>query len=224
MSLHEIKREYSPPYQLLSGIKWFDSNRQERADLFTNKIIDSMSQKITGINCDFGSGHCEVLRTLTNRNSSKWVGVDIVNGASRQKEKPELIVYNGKKLPFINNVFDNTAAISALHHIPDEALRENVLPEVNRTIRPDGYFIVIEDYIGGQKENPVLTKYIKSADTTMNIGVPGGHLMNQKTIKGWINLLSQYEFQLIKEPVIFRSKAAGILPWANMLMVYKKQA
>ncbi len=224
MSLLEKKQGYSPAYELLSGIKWFDLNRQERANLFTNKITDNMGQKVTGINCDFGSGHCEVLRTLTSRSSSKWVGVDIVNGTSRQKEKPELIMYNGKKFPFINNAFDNIAAISALHHIPDEALRENVLHELNRTIRPDGYFIVIEDYIGGQNENPVLTKYVKSADSAMNIGVPGGHLMNQKTIKGWINLLSQYEFQLIKEPVIFHSKAAGILPWANMLMVYKKQA
>lgn len=110
---------------------------------------------------DFGCGDGETANSIHKfiPFNVNYVGTDIseesINVAiNKNINNCEFVWYNGKILPFENNTFDIVFVSGVFHHI-DKKDRLNILKELNRVLKINGYLIIFE-------HNPInpLTRYI----------------------------------------------------------------
>lgn len=88
---------------------------------------------------DIGSGSGIVANIIRKKRDVEVVCLDI---ADNNKTKQEVIVYDGKRIPFENELFDIALLIFVLHHSKNS---ENILKEAHRILKPGGQLIVFED-------------------------------------------------------------------------------
>jgi len=77
-----------------------------------------------------------------------------INVAREKNKEISFFVYDGKKIPFEDNFFDAVLLSNVLHHIlPDD--RKNILDEIHRALKVNGYLFIFE-------HNPLnlLTRYV----------------------------------------------------------------
>lgn len=61
-------------------------------------------------------------------------------------EGPELVSYNGKSIPFEDNLFDTVGALCVFEHVPD---MDGMLREISRVLKPGGRMIIMGPNLGG---------------------------------------------------------------------------
>lgn len=96
---------------------------------------------------DIGCGSCNIIEVL-NENNLNVVALDIKNLSIINGIKP--IIYNGKRMPFVDNTFDCSMILTVLHHtnqqkeLLDEAMR---VTKKKIIVLEDVYTNKIEKYI-----------------------------------------------------------------------------
>ena len=94
---------------------------------------------------DVGCGNGRLLQLLSN-SSISYTGFDnnekLLELAKKNHPKAIFALGEAAQLPFDNNKFDIVFMIAILHHIPSAKLRERVLHEAYRVLRPKGIFIM----------------------------------------------------------------------------------
>lgn len=94
---------------------------------------------------DLGCGNGRVA-DLVDEIKGQYVGMDVSAGLIAQAQKlhptKTFLVGSMLELPFADNAVDQVLMIASLHHIPSAALRIQVLQEVHRVLKDDGYILM----------------------------------------------------------------------------------
>jgi len=93
---------------------------------------------------DFGLGMGSLAKCMLD-DGYKVTGLDVDNTSLWQDIQP--VIYDGKKIPYSNDTFDNTTVICVLHHCQNQ---EKLLNEIMRVSKRA---IVIEDTFRNQIEH-----------------------------------------------------------------------
>lgn len=102
----------------------------------------TLSKSMTVLDLGFGDGYGT--KHLSGQ-CGKAIGVEVdpdaVRHASRKygSDRCEFQVYDGKKLPFEDAMFDRIISFQVIEHVPDEL---NYVKEIARVLKPGGSFIV----------------------------------------------------------------------------------
>ncbi len=96
---------------------------------------------IKGKVLDFGCGDGFFAKTVFGEKIID-IGLDLFNSRANEAKKNKIykkvVFYDGHKVPYSNNYFDTIVSNCVLEHIPN---LENSLKEINRVLKPGGYFL-----------------------------------------------------------------------------------
>lgn len=121
---------------------------------------------------DIGSGYGLVAEALI-ATGHRTIAIDVSDQSVNRTVKP--IVYDGRVLPFMDQVFDTGLLLTVLHHTPEP---EKVLMEAARVCKN---VVVIEDVY----RNSAQEKLTHWADSFFNFEYKG-HPHSNKDRAGWI--------------------------------------
>lgn len=116
---------------------------------FLLKKVKKQAPKLTGKILDFGCGQKPYKSLFTE--ATEYLGVDIENeGHSHEKENIDFY-YDGKKLPFEDQSFDHIFSSEVLEHVFNY---DEILPELYRVLRKDGYILITVPFSWEEHEVP----------------------------------------------------------------------
>lgn len=126
-------------YNLIAGN--FSSSREKpwQEMMFLFDYIND-SDKVLDLGC--GNGRfCEIISSKAN-----YVGLDnserLIALAKNRYPNVDFVVADATDIPFADNSFDKVYSIALLHHIASEDMRQRVLSEIKRVLRPDGLAVI----------------------------------------------------------------------------------
>lgn len=134
--LFKVKNDYNQTAEEFSRTRQFFWPEME-------KIFDCIkpSNKVL----DFGCGNARALPYIQQK-GGEYFGVDISENLikiARQKyPQANLRIIYGNILPFEDNFFDIAYAIAVFHNIPSKELRSQILREIKRVLKPNGFLIL----------------------------------------------------------------------------------
>ncbi len=127
--------------------------RQENMQFFEQKL----GAKSGGIILDVATQDGEFIRKLLGafKNYDKAIGIDISEKQftkAKEEFKGDRVgfkVMDGGNLLFEDEAFDTVSICCGLHHLPDV---NAVLDEMKRVLKPEGFFIIREQFCDNQTE------------------------------------------------------------------------
>jgi len=122
-----------------------------RAELIFCSLKEFLKNEETLL--DIGCGSCNIIEVL-NENNLNVVALDIKNLSIINGIKP--IVYDGKRMPFVDNTFDCSMILTVLHHTTQQ---KELLDEAMRVTKRK--IIVLED-IYTNKIDRYVTQFVDS--------------------------------------------------------------
>lgn len=137
-------------------VKTYDTNI--RSQRIANTLYSFISEYNLTINdyLDIGCNNGQITVSFGNKmnlDTNHIYGVD-VETFGQQKIKPVAgfmyMAYDGINIPFCNDSFDLITSLMVLHHVEN---LDNLLKEINRVIKIDGYLLI--------KEHNVYSEYIE---------------------------------------------------------------
>jgi SAM-dependent methyltransferase len=111
--------------------------------------IKEKSSLLSGVILDLGCGSKPYIHLFTK--SSQYIGVDIENPGHDHSKEDVDVYYDGKKLPFANEHFDNAFFSEVLEHIFEP---EETLAEVHRVLKKDGLLLLTVPFAWDEHEIP----------------------------------------------------------------------
>ncbi|MBI3671569.1 class I SAM-dependent methyltransferase [Candidatus Azambacteria bacterium] len=119
---------------------------------------------------DFGCGNGRLLNLFAGKNVS-YIGIDASDGLINAAKKKfsgnlpegingvEFLKVDSLKLPFKDGSFDSVYSIAALHHIPTEKMRLELLSEFQRTLKPEGKMVLTNWNLWQKNYRNLILKY-----------------------------------------------------------------
>jgi len=111
--------------------------------IFTYEFAENKIPKksfVLEVGCGEGYG-----TSMLSKKAKKIIGIDvdkkIIEHASKKygTEKCRFEVYDGKKIPYKNNVFDAVVSFQVIEHVKDD---KNYVSEIWRVLRKNGIFLI----------------------------------------------------------------------------------
>lgn len=118
-----------------------------RRGLYQN--IKQLAPLISGDILDFGCGSKPYENLF--KNAKTYLGCDIKISGHSHKDSKIGQFYDGKDLPFENSSFDAVVSFEVFEHIFN---LPEILLEINRVIKPNGYLLVTVPFAWGEHEIP----------------------------------------------------------------------
>jgi SAM-dependent methyltransferase len=112
------------------------------------KGIFSNKNYLRGRLLDFGCGKKPYKNII---NVQEYIGLDIEKSGHDHKQEEVDIYYNGKNIPFPDNYFDSILAAEVFEHLFN---LEEILKELFRVIKIDGYILVTLPFVYEEHEAP----------------------------------------------------------------------
>lgn len=106
------------------------------------------SNRLNGKLLDFGCGS-KPYKNLFNAVS--YIGVDVINRGHPHEKEPIDVYYDGKGLPFKDEVFDSVFSSEVFEHIFN---LEDVLYELKRVLKKDGLALFTVPFVWDEHEVP----------------------------------------------------------------------
>lgn len=110
--------------------------------------IKKNSHYMTGNMLDFGCGKKPYSSLFNVKNH---IGIDVENPAHGNDSSVIDKFYDGKHIPFDDEYFDSMFSAEVLTHIFDI---EEVIPELNRVLKKNGYFLLTVPFVWKENEKP----------------------------------------------------------------------
>lgn len=115
------------------------------------KIVTDETRNFKGKILDVGCGRMPYRDIiLNNSNITEYIGVDIENETYQDTSKPDFF-WDGKRLPFETNYFDNCILIEVLEHVPDPNV---VLKEISRVLKKDANLLITVPFLWNLHDVP----------------------------------------------------------------------
>jgi ubiquinone/menaquinone biosynthesis C-methylase UbiE len=110
--------------------------------------IQSLSKYIGGRILDVGCGQKPYKHLFS---FDEYIGMDIENPGHDHSNEQIDIFYDGHTFPFSDNIYDSVICNQVLEHVfnPDHFLKE-----VNRVLKPRGYFLLTVPFVWDEHEQP----------------------------------------------------------------------
>ncbi|MFA6572159.1 MAG: class I SAM-dependent methyltransferase, partial [Bacteroidota bacterium] len=149
----------------------YNSYEQERLDGVISSIIQ-VSTDFQELNVlDFGAGTGNLTRIFSTKGYKVTAcdvsqkSLDILRN-NLPTSNITTTLYNGTKLPFIDNTFDITATYSVLHHIPDYL---SAVKEMIRVTKRGGMIYIEHEANHNRWDSPAVLKeyYSRTRQTTL---------------------------------------------------------
>ena len=125
---------------LLDGAIPSDHSSQVTSEWYVERLLNSSNSIIQVMDLGCGTGNSlDLFRRITP--DIRWIGLDIEKSpevVARTRTDGAFVTYDGIHIPFGDNSFDLIYCNQALEHVRNP---ENVLREVYRLLRPNGYFV-----------------------------------------------------------------------------------
>lgn len=135
--IEKLQKDYN------SIASFFASQRQKpwpEAEFLVEKYAKE-GEKILDLAC--GSGQW---LEFFKKKKIIYFGIDfsekLIEIAKKRYPKSNFLVGNVTKLPFADEFFDKVYAIALFHHLPSKKLRSQVLNEIKRVLKKDGFLIL----------------------------------------------------------------------------------
>ena len=148
--------------------------------LFSDNL--KRNQKIV----DIGAGSCQIAEYIRDKYQTDITPIDVVD---YNKTNLKLVLYNGKKIPFENQMFDIALIIFVLHHSKDQ---EVILEEAQRVAKK---IIILEDTPRSSIERLLWHFW----DWLLNLGHNVSMTYSAKTEKEWLKLFNKLNFKVVKK-------------------------
>ncbi len=147
------------------------------------KVTNHCKKFVHGKVLDLGAGRCYIAKHIqeTCNVEVKCIDIDDLNETNL-----ELIVYDGKKIPFKNNEFDTVLIVYVLHHCEDPL---EVLKECKRVCKSGGKIIIFEDI--GHKFPTYVFDWI--GNKLHNVEAP----LNFKKHDEWLRIFKDLSLKLV---------------------------
>ncbi len=164
---------------------------------------------------DEGCGNGRALEMMKDL-KVEYIGIDFSEKLLEiaRKKYPDFKFVKGNivNLPFPDNYFDIVFSIAVLHHIPSEELREKMISEVKRVLKPRGKFILsVWDFRSNKRLVFLILKYSflkimgRSKLDFGDVFVPWGREVNRYyhffTEKEILKLIKEHNFKILKKGV-----------------------
>ena len=148
------------------------------------KIAKHCSNYVKGDVLDVGAGRCLIAKEIQDVYKVKVTCIDVND---LNETSLDLIVYDGKSIPFRNNRFDNVLLVYVLHHCEDPIA---VLKECKRVCKSGGKIIIFEDF------GFIWFTYLMDiiANKLHNVATP----LNFKTEKEWKYIFKDNGLNILK--------------------------
>ena len=197
---------------------WFVKAREERARLLIEASGVNMAAGETLL--EIGTGKGDMYKMLSQDLNGKIYSLDIVDQvvSPNRTIKGRRMVADGLCSPFSDGDsetgFDTVLVCLMLHHLPEIKIPE-MITEALRVTKKGGRVVIIEDDV----DKPLLgsrrvkDQYVRVMDTILNIGVPGGGEVGQKTEEGWNEIFNKAGRCQIKKICSQDLPVFGLLPW-----------
>ena len=166
-------------------------------------IIKYLNPKNSALVLDVGCGVGYYSFELATKFDCKVIGMDIdkedIGLANQIKDithvsNPIFILSNTSKLPFPDQVFDKVILSEVIEHIRDD---REVLEELNRILKCDGYLILSTPYV------KVMEEY--KGQKLKNSMVEGGHVRNGYSREGLTELLERSGFSVVESVCVIKN-------------------
>ncbi len=118
-------------------------------------IFDALKDalpSLSGAMLDAGCGKMPYRQyILENSSVTEYVGLDIESALVYEEDIKPDFYWDGVQMPFENERFDSVIATEVLEHCPDP---EVILKEINRVLKPGGYFFFTVPFLWNLHEVP----------------------------------------------------------------------
>lgn len=111
------------------------------ADLQTNTIHRDLSHELPGWRgkvLDIGCGNSP-FRPLLDPALTTYQGIDVETAGSFGYANPEVVFYDGRIIPFVDDTFDAILCTEVLEHVPEPG---PFIAELHRVLKPGGRAII----------------------------------------------------------------------------------
>jgi len=192
---------------------------------------------------DFGCGNGRLLDIFKSK-KIEYFGLDASEGLLREArerykdELPEGVVsteftnISSLELPFENGFFDSVYSIAAVHHIPSRELRQKLLKEFKRVLKPNGNIVITNWNLWHGKYLSLIFKYALKkiiGQTNMNFGdilVPWKDQSGRVLAERYYHAFTKKEFKGLVQDAGFKIEKMGYFGGrdekANLYIVAKK--
>jgi SAM-dependent methyltransferase len=112
-----------------------------------HRNIESLGEFVTGRTLDLGCGS-KPYESLFN--STEYIGIDVKTSIHKDSIKTD-IFYDGRTIPFNNQIFDSLVTIQVFEHVFEP---EIFLKEISRVLKTNGYLLLTAPFVWDEHEKP----------------------------------------------------------------------
>ena len=145
------------------------------------KISNYCKEFLKGNVLDVGSGRCYIAKEIQSKNKAKVTCLDVKNLSQADME---VIIYDGKTLPFKSNQFDSALIAYVLHHCEAPI---KVLKEAKRVCK--GNIVIFED----TKPSPVTNAMDFLSNKLRHVETP----FKFNTEKEWLSIFKKLNLKIV---------------------------
>ncbi len=155
-----------------------------RKNLFIN--IKELAPRFKGSVLDFGCGSKPYEKLFVN--CSSYVGVDTNQSGHVHTNDKIDYYYDGHKLPFEDESFDNVFSSEVIEHISNI---DEIFDEINRVIKKDGFLFLTTPFLWNENEAPFDYARYTSFGLKVLLEKHGFEVIEQKKSMNYIQIIYQ---------------------------------
>jgi SAM-dependent methyltransferase len=168
--------------------------------------IKRLAPQLSGKVLDLGCGLKPYKRLFSN--SIEYIGVDIENpGHDHSKENVD-VYYDGKHIPFDNNIFDGIFFSEVLEHVfnPDELLNE-----ISRVLKPNSKLLLTTPFSWDEHEVPNDYGRYTSYGIKYLLEKNGFEVIEQTKTGHFIEVVAQLNIHYLRSVLYTKNKYLNII-------------
>ncbi len=162
---------------------------------------------------DFGCGPKPYKSLFIN--ATQYIGVDYENEAHSHIKEDVDVYYDGKTLPFEPQQFDNIFSSEVFEHVFNY---HQILPEINRVLKPNGYFLLTVPFSWEEHEIPYDNCRFTTYGIKYLIELYDFEIIKIEKTGHFFAVISQYFISYIRELVFVKNKYLNLL--LNFIFIF----
>lgn len=202
------------PEERMKGYMMVERERGEHLARIIHRTVESLPDLPHGERIDMGYRSGAVLtklNALEDQEDIEWHGLDLQSTIGRlyyeygdcmrklREDERTFRQYDGARMPYEDGSVSVMSMNMVLHHVESDVKLSNgktpmdhYLDECYRVLATNGRLVIMEDYIGDDREEIPFYDVVKHTDSTFYPHAPGEQ---RPTIK-WCKLLEEHGFEI----------------------------